>query len=226
MFIDSPGRRCYHGAKMQLKPLTIGICGGSGAGKTTLADLLCARFDSERILRLPHDAYYRDLDHLSPDGKKSVNFDHPDALDTDDLIRDMEALIRGESVEIPVYDFSLHRRTGRMTVQPAPVILLEGILVFENPRLRRLLDIKVFVHVDEDIRLSRRLARDIRERGRDLESVLEQYDATVRPMYRRFVQPSRDFADLVVLDARNRVVVDVLAARLEKHLRETSFPGG
>jgi len=211
--------------KMQLKPLTIGICGGSGAGKTTLADELCGRFHDERILRLPHDAYYRDQDHLSPDRKKEINFDHPDSLDTADLIRDLEALFRGESVVIPVYDFSQHRRTGGMTVKPAPVILLEGILILENPRLRKLLDIKVFVNVDEDIRLSRRLARDIRERGRDLESVLAQYSSTVRPMHRRFVQPSSEFADLVVRDGRNRVVVDVLAARIEKHLRETPFSG-
>lgn len=203
---------------MQATSLTIGICGGSGAGKTTLADELCRAFPPDPVLRIPHDAYYRDLSELDPLSRGKMNFDHPDALDTDALVRDLEALRGGKSVVIPQYDFHRHQRVGGVRVEPAPVILLEGILILADPRLRTLLDIKVFVDVDEDVRLSRRLERDIRERGRDVDSVLEQYLATVRPMHRAFVDPSRVYADLVVLDGRNRVAVEVLAARIREHL--------
>jgi len=211
---------------MDAKPLTIGICGGSGAGKTTLSDELCRRFAGPEILRIPHDAYYRDLDHMAPALRRAVNFDHPDALDTQALVRDLEALCRGNPVEIPRYDFSSHSRAGTRLIEPAAVILLEGILVLSDSRLRSLLDIKVFVDVDEDLRLSRRLERDIKERGRDVASVLEQYRSTVRPMHREFVQPSREFADLVVLDGRNSVVVDLLAARIREYLKRNPSAGG
>lgn len=210
---------------MQTRPLTIGICGGSGAGKTTLADGLCRCFSADRILRIPHDAYYRDLSDMDVRLRGKMNFDHPDALETDALVRDLETLRRGKSAVIPEYDYHRHRRVGGRRVKPAKVILLEGILILADARLRSLLDIKVFMDIDEDIRLSRRLERDIRERGRDMDSVLDQYHATVRPMYREYVHPSRSYADLVVLDGRNRVAVELLAARIREHLRSVPSSG-
>ncbi|HDP94096.1 MAG TPA: uridine kinase [Candidatus Aminicenantes bacterium] len=210
---------------MQIRPLTIGICGGSGAGKTTLADELCRCFPTGLILRIPHDAYYRDLSDMEAPLREKMNFDHPDALETEALVRDLEALRQGKPVRIPEYDFFRHRRVGERPVEPAAVVLLEGILILAETRLRSLLDIKVFVQVDEDIRLSRRLERDIRERGRDLDSVLAQYYATVRPMHRAFVQPSCYCADLVLLDSRNQVAVELLAARIREHLSAGSCAG-
>jgi len=206
---------------MKSKSLVIGIAGGSGSGKTTLVDMLCSRFSAETVLRISHDVYYHDLSHLPMAERSRTNFDHPDALDTEALIHDLERLRSGEAVMVPEYDYSRHCRVPAIRPsKPAPVILLEGILILTDVRLRSLMDIKVYVDADSDVRLLRRLERDMRERGRTFSSVREQYETTVQPMHREFVTPSRSYADMVVLDSRNPVIVDLLVARIQDHLRD------
>ena len=198
-------------------PLVIGIAGGSGSGKTTVADAILKRVGSERIAFIQHDSYYKDLSGLPPVQRAEVNFDHPHSLETDLLIRHILALRDGQAVDVPIYDFSTHRRTGKtFTVAARRVILVEGILIFAEARLRDLFDVKLFVDTDSDIRFIRRLQRDISERGRTTESVIRQYQATVRPMHLEFVEPSKRYADIIIPEGGyNTAALDMVVARIE-----------
>jgi uridine kinase len=203
-------------------PLVIGIAGGSGSGKTTLARLILERIGAERIAFLQHDAYYKDLGDLPPNQRVMINFDHPDSLDTDLMIRHVRQLKDHQPIDLPVYDFKTHTRTSNFQrVEPRPVIMVEGILIFADHTLRQLLDVKVFVDTDSDIRFIRRLERDIAERGRTTEMVIRQYMATVRPMHLEFVEPSKRYADVIIPEGGlNEVAMEMVVARLESLLRE------
>ncbi len=198
-------------------PLTIGIAGGSGSGKTTVAQEILGRVGPDRIAFIQHDSYYRDLSGLPPNQRAELNFDHPNSLETDLLIEHIRCLQAGEPVQVPIYDFSTHSRTGRsFTVAARHVIMVEGILIFVEPRLRELFDIKVFVDTDPDIRFIRRLERDLTERGRTTESVIKQYQATVRPMHLEFVEPSKRYADIIIPEGGfNTAALDMLTARIQ-----------
>ncbi len=197
----------------------IGIAGGTGSGKTTLTKHLQQRFQGN-ISVIHHDNYYKRQDRPFEERCRQ-NYDHPDAFDTDLLIRQLKQLKNGEGVDCPVYSFSDHNRTDSIThIAPTRVIILEGILIFQNPELRELLDIKIFVETDADVRILRRAIRDVRDRGRTLESVMEQYLTTVKPMHEQFVEPSRKYADIVVLEGgHNLVALDLIMQRIENHIR-------
>ncbi|MCF6278285.1 MAG: uridine kinase [Anaerolineales bacterium] len=201
-------------------PLVIGIAGGSGSGKTTVAQEILNRVGPERIAFLQHDAYYKDLSGLPPTQRAAVNFDHPNSLETELLIRHIEALRNGQQVEVPIYDFSTHSRTDRtFSVQSRGVILVEGILIFAESALRQLFDVKIFVDTDDDIRFIRRLERDIAERGRTTDSVIHQYMSTVRPMHLEFVEPSKRYADVIIPEGgHNTAALDMVVARIESLL--------
>lgn len=201
------------------KTLVIGIAGGTGSGKSTLADSLSERFgDAVTVLR--HDDYYKEQVGRTYEQRAAVNYDCPEAYETDLLIRHLRELKAGRAVDCPVYDFTQHNRSGRVRrVEPTPVILLDGILIFAEPSLRELLDVKIFVDTDADIRLMRRIERDAVERGRSLASVLTQYRDTVRPMHERYVQPSLQYADVVLQGSRqNPAAVALIGAAIERHL--------
>lgn len=202
-------------------PIVIGIAGGSGSGKTTLAELIIERVGSNQIAYLPHDAYYKDLSKLPPNQRAAVNFDHPDSLDNDLLIQHVEQLKSYQPVDLPIYDFKQHTRTHKtLKIDPRPVIMVEGILIFAEPTLRKLLEVKIFVDTDSDIRFIRRLQRDIEERGRSADSVVRQYLATVRPMHLEFVEPSKRYADMIIPEGGlNAVAMEMVVARLEALLR-------
>jgi uridine kinase len=204
-----------------MQPIVIGVAGGTGSGKTTVANQILRRVGAENVAYIPHDAYYRDLSHLPPEQRVQVNFDHPDSLETELLIEHLKKLRARQAVEIPIYDFTTHTRTKRTRrVEPARVILVEGILVFVEPELRRLFDVKLYVDTDADVSFIRRLRRDIEERGRTVESVCEQYLATVRPMYLEFVEPSKRYADVIIPEGGfNKVAIDMVAARIRGMLR-------
>jgi uridine kinase len=197
-------------------PFVIGIAGGTGSGKTTVANAIVKRVGAERIAFLPHDAYYRDFADLPKDALDGKNFDHPDSLETGLLVRDLRTLRQGLAVEMPVYDFKTHRRAKETRrVEPRKVILVDGILIYVEPELRKLFDVKIFVDTDSDIRLIRRIKRDIEERGRTLDSVVTQYETTVRPMHLEFVEPSKRYADLIIPEGgENAVALEFLFARL------------
>jgi uridine kinase len=199
-------------------PLIIGIAGGTGSGKTTIAQKLAASIPPERCVMIEHDAYYRDLGHLPPGERDLVNYDHPDALESDLLIEHLRRLRAGHPVDVPAYDFVTHtRKPWPQHVLPAPVVIVEGILVFVNEELRAQLDIKIFVDTDADIRLIRRIRRDIEQRGRSFNSVREQYYSTVRPMHMAYVEPSKRWADLILPEGGdNCVALDVLLGRLAR----------
>ena len=201
-------------------PFVIGVAGGTGSGKTTVANAIFRRVGEDGISLLFHDAYYRDWADLPKDVLDRKNFDHPDSLETELLVRHVRALREGMVVEAPIYDFKTHRRTEQTRrVLPKRIVLVEGILIFAEPELRKLFDVKVFVDTDADVRLIRRIRRDIAERGRTLESVVEQYYATVRPMHLEFVEPSKRWADLIVPEGgENAVAMEFLFARLERLL--------
>ncbi len=203
-------------------PLVIGIAGGSGSGKTTVAQTILQRVGPERISFLQHDAYYKDLSGLPPARRAEVNFDHPDSLETDLLIQHIEMLKAGQPVQVPIYDFATHSRTERtFTVKPRGVILVEGILIFAEAALRELFNIKIFVDTDADIRFIRRLQRDISERGRTTESVVHQYLSTVRPMHLEFVEPSKRYADIIIPEGgHNLTALEMVVARIERLLHE------
>lgn len=210
---------------MKERPLVIGIAGGSGSGKTTVANVILSRVGADRIAYLPHDAYYRDLSHLSPMLRLEVNFDHPDSLETELMIQHIRQLKAMQPVDLPVYDFSHHSRTQEtVRIEPQRVILVEGILILAEPVLRKLLDVKIFVDTDSDVRLIRRLQRDITERGRTTESVINQYLKTVRPMHLEFVEPSKRYADVIIPEGGfNTVAMDMVIARIESLLGEVNY---
>lgn len=207
------------GAQVQ-RGVALGVAGGTGSGKTTVARAILEAAGPQRIAFLAQDSYYRDIDWRSQEQLLQHNFDHPDAFDHDLLVQHLRQLKAGRDVQVPVYDFVAHRRTGdTRRVAARPVILLEGILLLAEPRLRRLLDFKIFVDTDADVRLMRRIRRDLGERGRDLEDVLRQYAETVRPMHLEFVEPSKRWADVIVPQGgENRVALEMVNARIEKLL--------
>jgi uridine kinase len=181
------------------RPVIIGIAGGSGSGKTTIAESVVAAVGVETVSLIQHDAYYRDLPHLDLEERARVNYDHPDSLETELLIEHINRLRAGEAIERPVYDFTIHRRTAEtVPVRPEPVVVIEGILVLSERALRDLMDLRIYVDADADLRFMRRLQRDIVERKRTLESVIAQYQQTVRPMHLQFVEPSKRYADIIV----------------------------
>ena len=201
-------------------PLVIGIAGGSGSGKTTVAQEILQRVGPDRIAYIQHDSYYKDLSGLPPAQRDQVNFDHPNSLESELLISHIEQLKRGQAIEVPIYDFSTDSRTDKsFQVNPRRVIVVEGILIFVDPALRALFDVKIFVDTDPDIRLIRRLQRDITERGRTVESVIHQYQSTVRPMHLEFVEPSKRYADVIIPEGGfNRAAMDMVVARIESLL--------
>lgn len=205
-------------------PLVIGIAGGSGSGKTTLARLILNRVGANRIAYLPHDAYYKDLSNLPPNERAMVNFDHPNSLDNELLIQHVQQLKRSEAVNLPIYDFKTHSRTAHtQRIESRPVVMVEGILIFTEPELRNLMEVKIFVDTDSDLRFIRRLERDINERGRTTDSVIRQYLATVRPMHMEFVEPSKRYADVIIPEGgQNAVAMEMVVARLETLLSGSS----
>ena len=198
-------------------PLVIAIAGGTGSGKTTVANVIIERVGTEHIVYLPHDAYYKDLKNLPEAQRALINFDHPNSLDTEMLIEHVRELKAGQSIERPVYDFKTHSRTDEfINLQPQPIVIVEGILIFVEPALRNLFDVKIFVDTPPDIRFIRRLERDIVERGRKAKSVIQQYQETVRPMHLEFVEPSKRHADVIIPEGGfNLVALDMVVARIE-----------
>ncbi len=198
-------------------PLVIGIAGGSGSGKTTVANVILQRVGPERIAYLPHDAYYRDLTNLPTTQRLQVNFDHPNSLENELLIEHVRKLRNMEAIDLPIYDFTHDRRTDKsIHIEPKGVIVVEGILIFAEPQLRELFDVKIFVDTDADIRFIRRLERDIHERGRTIDSVIKQYTTTVRPMHLEFVEPSKRYADVIIPEGgMNMVALEMVIARIE-----------
>ena len=202
-------------------PVVLGIAGGSGSGKTTVLQQVMDVFGEEQIAVLDHDAYYRDLSHWPPEERATFNFDHPNALETDTMVRHLDRLLDREPVEKPVYDYTTHTRSDATeTVEPRPVILVEGILVLAEPELVERMDIKIFVDAAADLRLIRRIRRDLDERDRSIEGVLRQYKETVRPMHLEFVEPSKREADVIIpRGGFNRVAVEMVVARVKDVLR-------
>ncbi len=203
-------------------PLVIGVAGGSGSGKTTVANIVLNRVGRHRIAYLPHDAYYRDLTNLPLNQRIQVNFDHPDSLESDLLVEHIQRLKNWETVQLPIYDFTHHSRTDQsIPVKPQRVILVEGILIYTEKKLRDLFDVKIFVDTDSDLRFIRRLQRDITERGRTTENVITQYLSTVRPMHLEFVEPSKRYADIIIPEGGlNEVAMDMVIARIESLLKD------
>jgi uridine kinase len=204
-----------------MKPLTIGVAGGTGSGKTTVTKALVGAVGPDNAALLPHDAYYREYDHLPFEDRARINWDHPDSLETELLVNQLACLVEGQVIERPQYDFRTYTRLSEpLRVEPRPVIIVEGILILVEPDLRDLLDIKVFVDTDADIRFIRRLQRDVNERARSVSSVVEQYLGTVRPMHLDFVEPSKRYADLIIPEGGyNRVAIDMLVARVKSAIR-------
>jgi uridine kinase len=196
--------------------VVVGVAGGSGSGKTSVVREILHRLRPDRVGVLHHDAYYRDYGHLPPDTRATINFDHPDSLETELLEAHLDALLEGDSVEIPVYDFTAHTRTSEIVpLGPTDVIIVDGILVLAEPTLRARMDIRIFVDTDPDLRFIRRLERDLRERGRSLESVVQQYLESVRPMHLDFVEPSKRWADVIIPEGgENRVAIDMVVTKL------------
>jgi uridine kinase len=209
--------------------LIIGICGGTGSGKTTVANRIVESVSADEVVFIQQDSYYRNLTDLPLDYRNVANFDHPDALDNDLLVNHVRRLKAGEPVELPLYDFRTHSRMNETRhVEPKPIVIVEGILIFADPRLLEQMDIKVFVDTPDDIRFIRRLRRDLDERGRTLESVIEQYVVTVRPMHMQFVEPSKRHADVIIPEGgHNLVSIDLLSGKIRERLaRDLTNVGG
>ena len=207
-------------AKRTVRPLTIGIAGGTASGKTTVARRLVERLAGHAVAFLDQDAYYKDLADVPLEERRGFNFDHPDAFDTDLLVAHLKALKQGKAIEKPVYSFTEHSRTAEtIRVNPGDAIILEGILVLALEAVRKELDVKVFVDSDADVRVIRRLSRDIKERGRDLDGVIEQYFRTVRPMHHGFVEPSKRYADIIIPHGgNNEIAIEMVAGAVRQRL--------
>jgi len=208
--------------------MIIGISGGTGSGKTTVANRILETVEKSEVVFIQQDSYYRNLKDLPLDYRQLANFDHPDALDNELLVNHIRKLKAGESIELPVYDFRRHARVAETRlVQPKPIVIVEGILIFIDSRLLEQMDIKVFVDTPDDIRFIRRLRRDIAERGRTVESVIEQYIATVRPMHMQFVEPSKRYADVIIPEGgHNSVSIDLLSGKIREKLATNLSPAG
>ena len=205
--------------------ILIGIAGGTGSGKTTLADKLVDSFGRDEVSILRHDNYYKRHDEMTYDERSKLNYDHPDAFDTELLCEHIQMLKEGKAIEMPVYDYTVHNRSNEVVVvEPAPVIVLEGILIFAEQSLCDLMDIKVFVDTDADVRILRRILRDVKERERSLDSVISQYLTTVKPMHEQFVEPSKRRADIIIPEGgENMVALQMLIERVHKHLRKCAL---
>lgn len=204
-----------------MKPMLIGIAGGTGSGKSTFAGGLMELFPG-KIAVVSFDNYYRPQDHLTMEQRQKTNYDCPDALDTDLLVRHLRALREGETVSVPSYDFRIHTRSGKETrLAPTPVILVDGILAFHDERLREMFDLKIFVDADADERILRRLRRDVTERGRDIDGVIAQYVGTVKIMHGIYVEPTKKYADIVVNGGKNRIAMDVVASKIARWIEES-----
>ena len=206
---------------LKFKPIVFGVAGGTASGKTTVARAVLEAVGASQMAYLPHDAYYRDRRDLPFEERARLNYDHPDSLETKLLVRHIKDLLVGAPVHVPVYDFTTHRRTDdTILVEPAPIILVDGILIFTKRKLRDLMDIKVYVDTDSDVRFIRRLQRDMHDRGRSLDSVVQQYLDTVRPMHLKFVEPSKRYADVIIPGGgHNRVAMEMVVSRLQMLLR-------
>lgn len=201
-------------------PMLIGIAGGTGSGKSTFAQRLLALFPNE-ITVISYDNYYKPQDHLEFEERIKTNYDCPDALDTDLLVKHLRELQKGETVDVPNYDFKIHTRKAEMTrLAPSPVIIVDGILTFHDERLREMFDIKIFTDADADERILRRLRRDVRERGRDIDGVISQYLGTVKPMHGIYVEPTKKYADIIINGGKNKTALDIVATRIAKRLEE------
>ena len=199
--------------------LVIGIAGGSGSGKTTLMNNIVGRF-ADNITVLSHDSYYKRHDEMTYEERCGLNYDEPAALETDLMVKHLDLLRQGQAIDCPVYDFTVHNRSDEVVrIEPKSVIIVEGILIFENPELRDLMDIRIFVDTDADIRLCRRVKRDVNKRGRSLESVLTQYQDTVKPMYEKYVEPSKKYAHILVPEGgKNAVALELIENLIVKHI--------
>ena len=208
--------------------MIIGICGGTGSGKTTVANRILASVSASEVAFLQQDSYYRNLDQMPLDYRQKVNFDHPDALDNELFVEHVRALKAGEAVNLPIYDFKNHVRLKEtMRMEPKTIIIVEGILIFNDPRLLQEMDIKVFVDTPDDIRFIRRLRRDVAERGRTVDSVIEQYLATVRPMHMQFVEPSKRYADVIIPEGGHNVVsIDLISGKIRERLANALVTSG
>lgn len=203
------------------KPLVIGVAGGSGSGKTTIINSIIEEIDPFDVVTLQHDSYYKNNNHLPLLERENINYDHPEALETDLLISNLKDLMEWKEVEAPIYDFKTHSRKKKGRIKkPAEVIIVDGILIFVEEELRELMDVRIFVNTDSDIRFIRRLKRDIVERNRSLDSVVNQYLATVKPMHLAFVQPSRRFADIIIPEGKSPISTAMVVNLIEKHLKK------
>jgi uridine kinase len=206
--------------------MIIGICGGTGSGKTTVAQKIIALVGADNVVYLQQDAYYRNIGDMPLELRHRINFDHPDAIDINLMMNHLEALRAGESIEQPTYDYATHsRKAATIHVEPRPVIIVEGILVFFDPQMRRLMDMKIFVDCDADIRFIRRLDRDVHERGRSVESIISQYTTTVRPMHLQFVEPAKRYADVIIPEGGyNEVCIDLITGKIQSILAGSVEP--
>ncbi|MBD7962432.1 uridine kinase [Fictibacillus norfolkensis] len=210
---------------MAQKPIVIGVAGGSGSGKTTVAKEIYRQFANQSILIIEQDAYYRDQSDKSMEERLDTNYDHPLAFDNDLLIQHISSLLKYDSIEKPVYDYTAHTRSDKIIpVDAKDVIILEGILILEDERLRDLMDIKLFVDTDADVRIIRRMVRDIRDRGRTLESVIDQYTAVVRPMHNQFIEPTKRYADIIIPEGgQNLVAIDLMVTKIKTILEDKAL---
>ena len=203
------------------KPILIGITGGTGSGKTTVAEAIHSAFEGNSITMIMQDSYYKDQSNLTFEERLKTNYDHPNSIDAQSMIKDLKSLMSGNSIEMPVYDFANHtRKSETITIIPTDIIIVEGILVLEDKDLRDLLDLKIYVDTDADIRILRRMQRDIYERGRSMESVINQYLNVVRPMHEQFTEPTKKYADIIIPEGgRNKVAINVIIRSIREYLR-------
>lgn len=206
--------------KMMNKPLLIGITGGTGSGKSTVAKAICESLPKQNVVIIEQDSYYKDQSHLTPEQRENTNYDHPFAFDTDLLILHLKMLIENKPIDKPLYDFTVHnRRKETLRMEPKDVIILEGILILDSPEIRKLLDIKIFVDTDADVRIIRRIVRDMNERGRSLDSVIKQYMDVVKPMHNEFIEPTKRYADIIIPEGGyNKVAIDIMVAKIKSIL--------
>lgn len=203
------------------RPILIGITGGTGSGKSTIAKEICSRFDKDCIAMVEQDSYYKDQSNLTYEERVKTNYDHPDAFDTPLLVKHLKQLLDCKAIEKPIYDFEIHnRKSEKVKVMPREIIIVEGILVLQERELRNLLNVKIYVDTDADVRIIRRLLRDIKERNRTIDSVINQYLNVVRPMHLQFIEPSKRYADIIIPEGgHNKVAIDIIVANIKQFLQ-------